>query len=432
MYTILIPAYNEEKTIRKVLKIALKAAGVGQIILVDDGSSDKTVERACGLSSIIEIISHQGNRGKGVAVRSGIAHAKFECIVFVDADLLNITPDKIAALAEPILTNQADFVKASFTRARGRVTEIAVKPMMQILFPNNYFEQPISGQFAARLSFLKEIKIVENWGLDIGILLDAISRKQRIVEVFIGELEHKAQSEHSLAEMSEQVLYTMIQKAGFLSNKYKLALFSFDETILKNYSTKRMMAFFDKGPEFQAIEEDFADRDILPFEYYSRLAALLEGISTDRLKEYVATLELRTYAADIVEHLQRRRYKVGLIGMHFHPVMKLIAQKLNISIVEGLGLKLKDKKFTGELNRNTVFEWFEGTLAHGYLQAMSRAAKDAGTDLESTIVIVSGTESLPMIAPAGLSVAYRAKDKYLKKAADKTISILPELLMLVE
>jgi len=432
MYTILIPAYNEEKTIRNVLKIALKSPGIGQIVLVDDGSIDRTVERATGLSPMIEIISHKENKGKGVAVRSGVALAKYETIVFIDADLTNITPEMIAALAEPLLTNRADFVKASFTRSRGRVTEMAVKPMMQILFPDNYFEQPISGQFAARRSFLKQIKIVENWGLDIGILLDAISQKQRIVEVFIGELDHKAQSDLSLAKMSEEVLYTMIQKAGLLSNKYKLVLFSFDESILKNYSIHGMMKYIGKEVDYNDLEIRFAEKDILPFEYYTDLAVLLSGVKYETLKEYVASLQLRTYATEIIAHLQRRRYKVGLIGMHFNPVMNLVAELLNVEIVEGLGLKTKDKKYTGELTRNAVFDWLKGSLQNGYLMAMNRAATAAGTDLESTITIVSSKESLPMVAPAGLSIAYRTKDKNLKKAVDKTISILPELLMLVE
>jgi glycosyltransferase involved in cell wall biosynthesis len=432
MYTILIPAYNEEKTVRKVLKIAMSAPNVGQILLVDDGSTDKTLEKATGLSPLIDIISHRVNKGKGAAVRTGIALAKFENVLFLDADLVNITADKIYALVEPLLKNEADFVKASFSRARGRVTEMAVKPMMQILFPNNYFEQPISGQFAAKLSFLKEITIVENWGLDIGILLDAISKKLRIIEVFIGELDHKAQSDHSLATMSEQVLYTMIQKAGLLSSKYKLILFAFDESLIKNYSLLNMMKFVGKEKEFTELEESFTDKEILPLEYYTHVAQLLEGVSVDALRKYANTLELRTYAADIIERLQSRRFKVGIIGMHFEPIVKVIAAKLKVEHVESLGIKVKDKVCTGELTRKSTLQWFSTSLQQGYFNAMNLIAKEAKTDLQSTIAVMSGPESLPMVGPAGLSVAYRSKDKGLKKAADKTISILPELLMLVE
>lgn len=432
MYTVLVPAYNEEKTVRNVLKIAASAPNVGQIILVDDGSKDRTVERAQGISPLIEIISHHSNMGKGAAVRTGIAHARFEIVLFLDADLINVTKEKMYALVEPLIKNEADFVKASFTRARGRVTEMAVKPMMQILFPNNYFEQPISGQFATRLSFLKEITIVENWGLDIGILLDAITKKLRVIEVFIGDLEHKAQSDQSLAKMSEQVLYTMIQKAGLLSSKYKLVLFAFDESLLKNYSLKELMRFVGKEKEFAALETEFAQQEILAFEYYTRLAELLEGVPVEKIKEYSETLELRSYAAEIITRLQSRRFQVGIIGMHFQPVMQAVAARLNISLVQSLGLRAKDKILTGELTRTSVHKWLAGSLDQGYLTALSDIVKDARTDLQSTIAVMAGAESIPVVNAVGLSVGYRSKDKRVKKAVDKTISILPELLMLVE
>lgn len=432
MYTIIIPAYNEEKTVRKVLKIASAAKGVGQIILINDGSIDNTLEHSKGISPLIEIISHQGNIGKGAAIRTGLAHAKFEGIVFLDADLTNISSESVASLIEPILSNRADFVKASFTRARGRVTEIAVKPMMQILFPNNYFDQPISGQFAAKLSFLKTIKIVDHWGLDIGILLDAISQKLRIEEVFIGELKHKSQSEQSLAKMSEQVLYTMIQKAGLLSNKYKLVLFNFDESILKNYSLSSMMNFLGKSDEFNLLKEKNEASTLLPLEYYSELAELLTDVPSEKLLKYAATLELRTYAQDIIDHLKRRRFKVGIIGMHFSPIMKYVADNLNITIVESIGLKVKGTKLTGEITRKSVMEWFSLDNYQAHLSALHRAANQAETDAEGTIMVAASSDAIPLMQAAGLSVAYRSKDKSLRKNAAKTISILPELLILVE
>lgn len=432
MYTIIIPAYNEEKTVRKVLKIAAAAKGVGQIILIDDGSTDNTAENSKGVSPIIEIISHQGNIGKGAAIRTALAHVRFEAVVFLDADLTNISSESIASLVEPILNNRADFVKASFTRARGRVTEIAVKPMMQILFPDNYFEQPISGQFAARLSFLKTIKIVDHWGLDIGILLDAISSKLRIEEVFIGELKHKSQSEQSLAKMSEQVLYTMIQKAGLLCNKYKLILFHFDESLLKNYSMESLMKYIGKEEEYAILQGKCQDSTLLPFEYYSELTELLVDVPSEKLREYAATLELRTYAKDVIDHLKRRRFKVGIIGMHFNPIMKYVADNLNLTIVESIGLKVKGSKLTGEMTRKSVLQWFSLNTNQSYLSALHRAAEQANSDAEGTIVVTARSEALPLMQAAGLSVAYRSKDKLVKKTAAKTISILPELLILVE
>ncbi len=91
--SILIPAYNEEKTIAKVLKAVdtLDLQDVKkEIIVIDDGSSDKThsiISKFIAKSSDYKIVNHQNNRGKGAAIRSGVAHAKGTYIVIQDADL---------------------------------------------------------------------------------------------------------------------------------------------------------------------------------------------------------------------------------------------------------------------------------------------------------------------------------------------------------
>lgn len=432
MYTVIIPCYNEEKTVKNILKTAISAKNVGQVLLINDGSTDRTVERSSGISPLIEIVSHQRNMGKGMAVRTGIAHAKYESVVFIDADLTNLTGENVYALVEPLINDQADFVKASFTRARGRVTEIAIKPMMQILFPDTYFDQPISGQFAGKLSFLKNIRITEDWGLDIGILLDAVSHNLRIKEVFIGELEHKAQSDTALAKMSEQVMRTMIQKAGLHSNRYRLILFSFDETLLQNYSMGGLMAYLGKKAEFEGLDQRNADESILPIEYYQELAELMQGVAVSDVAGYVSTLKLRTYASDLITHLTRRNYKVGIIGLHFSPIMEAVAQRLKISIVEGIELPRSGKKYAGRMSRQSILRWFDGTIEDGYRASMHKAVRAADTSAENTIAVVSSQEGIPLLEEAGLGISYRSKSREVRQASNKNISILPELLMLVE
>jgi dolichyl-phosphate beta-glucosyltransferase len=92
--SIVIPAYNEEKRIEKTLKKIyeyFKEKGVEfEIIIVDDGSKDKTVEIVERFSldkKEIRILKHEKNMGKGAAVKTGILNAKGELILFTDADL---------------------------------------------------------------------------------------------------------------------------------------------------------------------------------------------------------------------------------------------------------------------------------------------------------------------------------------------------------
>jgi UDP-N-acetylglucosamine---dolichyl-phosphate N-acetylglucosaminyltransferase len=109
---IVIPAYNEEQTISEVIR-GLKQYGFGTLIVVDDGSSDRTGELACQEGVIL--LRHILNRGLGGALGTGITAALrlgAEVIVTFDADGQH-EPDDIPRLLEPIITGEADVVIGS-------------------------------------------------------------------------------------------------------------------------------------------------------------------------------------------------------------------------------------------------------------------------------------------------------------------------------
>ncbi|HSA84356.1 MAG TPA: glycosyltransferase family 2 protein [Patescibacteria group bacterium] len=91
--SIFFPFWNEEDNIEKVVKdaipVAEKVAAKWEIIMVDDGSSDKTFSIAQKLAAKdkrLRVISHQPNRGYGAALSSGFSHAQYDYIVFNDGD----------------------------------------------------------------------------------------------------------------------------------------------------------------------------------------------------------------------------------------------------------------------------------------------------------------------------------------------------------
>ena len=111
--TIIIPAYNEEKTIKEVIR-QVKNVNIGpitkEIIVVDDGSKDNTRKILSKIKDKnIKIIYHQKNAGKGAAIRTGIQKATGDIIMVQDADL-EYSVDDYPKLLKPILDGKADVV----------------------------------------------------------------------------------------------------------------------------------------------------------------------------------------------------------------------------------------------------------------------------------------------------------------------------------
>src|SRR5689334_8016140 len=132
MLTVIIPALNEEKTIRQVIEFCLSDRDVSEVIVIDDKSEDNTasIAREAGAKVIIS-----ASRGKGISMKEGIDAASNEIIVFLDADIDPYPENAVHNLALPLMNNEADFVKGAFARNAGRVTELVAKPLLTILFP---------------------------------------------------------------------------------------------------------------------------------------------------------------------------------------------------------------------------------------------------------------------------------------------------------
>ncbi len=112
--SILIPVYNEEKTIERLLKKVNDISILDvekEIIVIDDGSTDRTsklIEKLHKEGKII-LIKHDRNQGKGAAIRSGLNHATGDYTIIQDADL-EYDPADIASLLTPIIEKKTEVV----------------------------------------------------------------------------------------------------------------------------------------------------------------------------------------------------------------------------------------------------------------------------------------------------------------------------------
>lgn len=111
--SVVIPCFNEEATIKQLLDRVFDSPHVGEVIAVDDASSDGT---KAALDAYVEprlrVLAHPVNRGKGAALRTGFGHATFPYVIVQDADL-EYDPDDYGRLLAPLLAGDADVVYGS-------------------------------------------------------------------------------------------------------------------------------------------------------------------------------------------------------------------------------------------------------------------------------------------------------------------------------
>jgi len=111
--SVVVPCYNEETTIASLVAQVLRSPWVAEVVVVDDGSADRSREILAGLSDPrLTVVLHEHNRGKGAALRTGFSRATADFVVVQDADL-EYDPAEYGVLLEPLLDDRADVVYGS-------------------------------------------------------------------------------------------------------------------------------------------------------------------------------------------------------------------------------------------------------------------------------------------------------------------------------
>jgi glycosyltransferase involved in cell wall biosynthesis len=182
-----IPAYNEEATIGDVVSTLREVDLVDEIVVVSDGSTDRTgeVARAAGA----RVIEHKENQGKAGAMKTGFDATPAPYILFLDADLIGLTPAHVRALLRPVLAGEADMAVGVFDDGR-LATDLA-----QVVAPY------LSGQRAVRRQVLEEMFAIEpdadlcRFGIEVALTRHVNHRGYKVVEVPLEEMSHRMKEE---------------------------------------------------------------------------------------------------------------------------------------------------------------------------------------------------------------------------------------------
>ncbi len=181
--TAIIPAYNEEQTIADVVNCIKRVDKIKKIIVVSDGSTDRTAEiaRECG----VDVIELKENIGKGGAIKAGVNECGTEIVLFLDADLIGLKEKHVVDLIEPVINNKADMTVGIFRNGR-MVTDLAQKVTPYL-----------SGQRAIRRSIIDKIPNIDitRYGVEVALTKYIDKFTVRVQEVDLPDMTHVTKEE---------------------------------------------------------------------------------------------------------------------------------------------------------------------------------------------------------------------------------------------
>lgn len=238
-----IPTLNEEKTIGKEIvifksELMQRYPVLDEIAVIDSGSDDRTLEVAADFGADVylasDILPEMGaKRGKGENLWKAIYQLKGDIIVYIDADIKNIRPHFAYGLLAPLVYRpEIKYCKAFYDRplafsqgvrpsGGGRVTEILVRPLFSLFFPElTALIQPLSGEYAVRREVLEAIPFPIGYGVETSHLID-VYRKwglEAFAQTDLDQRVHRNQETRDLGKMAFGILQT------FLTRMEKLGL----------------------------------------------------------------------------------------------------------------------------------------------------------------------------------------------------------------
>jgi HAD superfamily phosphoserine phosphatase-like hydrolase len=453
MVSVIIPALNEEKTIRQVIQLLDKSPMVGEILVIDDKSYDNTIKQArlprvkIYTSPII---------GKGASMRDGIQLAKGDVLVYVDADILTYPADIVDLMAGPILKGEADFVKSTFDRQAGRVTELVAKPLLSLLFPDMPpFSQPLSGMIAGKKSFFRKLEIENDYGADVGILIDMWNLGARIKEVNIGYIENRMQTWEQLGKMSREVSRAILKRVKSIETKNLETLENIsiirgqmDYAIRESLLGLEKMIIFDmdntilEGSFITAAAEAFKFRDQLikivteNNNHYTRtkaIAKLMKNRSFGEILEVVDSIKIIDDAAETFRELKKKGYIIGIISDSYDVVTNHLKNKLKMDFSVANELEFSKSIATGEVKVPSAFLRNDASRCnHDFCKSnvLFQLADKYNIDIKNIIAVGDSENDICLVRESGVGIAFNSQNNYLNLVADKIItekSFLPIL-----
>ncbi|WP_297780666.1 glycosyltransferase [uncultured Roseovarius sp.] len=213
--SVIVPARNEAQTIARVVSVLAGMPDVGEVVVIDNGSTDATAEvaRTSGATVISE-----PRTGMGHAVRAGVAAARHDWVMKVDADLDKFDTDLFARMPAARAPG-VGLVKGVWHDPADNMpmTRLLVMPALRQMFPGlSRLRAPNSGIYAFDRSRIAHQNLIGNYAADIDVMLRVHAAGYDVAEVDIGRIVHDTRDVVHYNGMAEEIF------AFFLSRQSRL------------------------------------------------------------------------------------------------------------------------------------------------------------------------------------------------------------------
>ncbi|MQT04347.1 glucosyl-3-phosphoglycerate synthase [Streptomyces jumonjinensis] len=227
--SVVLPALNEEATVGDIVAVIRRELMervplVDELVVMDSGSTDRTAEVAAAAGARVvhrdEVLPRiPPVPGKGEVLWRSLMGTRGDIVCFIDADLRDFSADFVSGIVGPLLTDpDVHLVKAMYDRPfqggpgqGGRVTELVARPLLNLHWPQLAgFVQPLGGEYAARRSLLERLPFPVGYGVELGLLVDALHTVglDGLAQVDVGSRKHRHQDGQALGRMAAAIYRT--------------------------------------------------------------------------------------------------------------------------------------------------------------------------------------------------------------------------------
>jgi len=443
MISTIIPIQNSWENVSAAVRLARRDPCVGEIIVLDDGSIDQMneLDDSAPVKRIPSILP-----GKGASMEDGMRAAQNEVVLYLDGSLDGLSSDLIRRLTEPIAERWAAFAKPACPAHAAPIAELTTQLALHSFFPElDSYSQPFTGMVAARRGLLESFSFEGDYGVHIGLLIDAAMSGEALAEVDIGQVSYDAEPLDVVGDMASQVLRTVIERAskyGRLSPRpieelrqihrqietevtialarpqrpTGLALFAMDGVLLQEPFIPQLAKRTDRSEQ---LAHTLDDSEMEIEGRISAVAAAFGHVPKAIFEDVAHLIPLTDGAQEAVLGLRKAGFRVGVVTDGFQIAADVVRRRVGADFALGHLMQFRDGVATGEVTMSPAMAHPAGCASHAYcarntiLQFVDRM----DVDRNRILAVGHAPADICMLRAATIPVAFRPQAGEVEEVA---------------